>query len=150
MLAKRCLAWFCTNHTLFVRHAYLPFGHQATLLYDVRYPPLQILASYEQSHYELTGKVPSHCTTELNLSQFDYKHDLRADYLLEQQQIHFKDKSVDTTTLRHLPLQTSPYVSTLCKQLSPTMTLPPHHLEHMPGSMHGHVATATFPTATSN
>ena len=132
MLAKRCLAWFCTNHTRFVRHAYLPFGHQATLLYDVRYPPLQILASYEQSHYELTGKVPSHCTTELNLSQFDYKHDLRADYLLEQQQIHFKDKSVDTTTLRHLPLQTSPYVSTLCKQLSPTLTLPPHHLVLLP------------------
>ena len=91
-LSRRYPSYFRIDYSKPVRHAYLPFGHQATLLYDTSYPLLHRLASYEQSQFELTGKVPSYCKKELNLSQNDYEHDLRADYFLEQQHRHLEDQ----------------------------------------------------------
>lgn len=91
-LSRRYPSYFRIDYSKPVRHAYLPFGHQATLLYDTSYSLFHRLASYEQSQFELTGKVPSYCQKELNLSQNDYEHDLRADYFLEQQHRYLEDQ----------------------------------------------------------
>ena len=86
-LAKRHPHWFRIDHCQPVRHHFLPFGQQATLLYDASYPLLQRLASYEQSQFELTGKAPDYCYQELNLPQNheELLRDIRCDILLHEQ-----------------------------------------------------------------
>ena len=91
-LAKRHPHWFRIDHCQPVRHHFLPFGQQATLLYDTSYPLLQRLASYEQSQFELTGKAPDYCYQELNLPQNhgELLRDIRCDALLDEQTYNFR------------------------------------------------------------
>ena len=116
-LAKRHPHWFKIDHCRPVRHHFLPFGQQATLLYDTSYPLLQRLASYEQSQYELTGKAPDYCYKELNLPQThgELLRDMRCDVLLreqtynlqhsQRQHYHGKPHPLDPKPLHILSLQ---------------------------------------------
>lgn len=74
------------DYTRPVRYPFLPYGHQATLLYDTDLPILQRLVDYEQRQYELTGKTPEYCTKELNLSEKQTLQDLTLSSILAEQQ----------------------------------------------------------------